>query len=109
MNLYRAIRNCSAYWFARLILEYDNHGAQALSSGIHVAERKAIVRMTQRRWYWRLRAKGLSGSEAAAKMWGIPVSDYRARTASRNRKRAQRFGGWPTQGTTAYNRYILTK
>ena len=44
MNLYRAIRNCMNYWFARLILEQRAPAAQAYSCRIHPDERLAISR-----------------------------------------------------------------
>ena len=108
MNLYRAIRNCMNYWFARLILEQRAPAAQAYSCRIHPEERLAISRRNYAKRYWRLRRAGLTGTEVAAKMWGLPIDVYKAQAAERRRRRAAKFGGYPTAGTEAYNRMVLS-
>ena len=90
------------YWFARLILEQRAPAVQAYSCRIHPEERLAISRRNYAKRYWRLRRAGLTGTEVAAKMWGLPIDVYKAQAAERRRRRAAKFGGYPTAGTEAY-------
>src|SRR5262245_58630810 len=89
MNLYRAIRNCSAYWFVRLILEENATHATASSCGIHPAERRQIVRFQQNKAYWRHRRAGKSSDEAHALVRGTtPEAEHAYRQALNRRLKA---------------------
>src|SRR5262245_13092691 len=109
MNLWRAIRNTSRYWEARLMGDRGSLEASAYACSISYEERKAIQRYERRREYWAWWATGLRGQEIQAKMDRKTVAQVSARQRASHRRRRQRYGGDPKFGYEPFNRYILAK
>jgi hypothetical protein len=97
------------YWFARLILETDWNGAMAYKSGMRAEEFRHVNRYNYNRRYWKLRESGLSSYEARAKMDGTTPAVIKMRSNRSNRRQAERLGGYPKVGTSAYNRWLVAR
>lgn len=107
MNLYRAIRNCMTYWYARIILEQNANDALGYSCGTSGDEVRAIARYQKRRLYWRQRAAGASSWEARAALSGTTAAHVKKMHRASRARRNALYGGYPDAGTEARNRWLL--
>jgi hypothetical protein len=104
-----AVRNTSRYWFARLILEQTGVEAAAFVSGLHPHERRAIMRFSKARRYHRLRASGLSPLEAQARLNSRSTEAQALYYKKKKQAYRQKWGGYPTPGTEAFNRWVIER
>ena len=107
-RLYQNTHKLMRYCFARIILEMDSNASNALKSGIHPSEFRAIRQHGRAKRYWKLR-ESMGAYEARAILDGTTPAIVKHRSNTANRRAAERLGGYPKAGTVAYNRWLMAR